>query len=409
MSVRTRVARLAVVASAATLAGTALMAGAGSAAAAEGTPATGTVAFDCKMPAFPTGDFDYPAQVSLAGFRASEGAPVELRATMSDMPGVSPVPLNNAVMKTTLSVTVGGQQVTLEGSGSSTAAAKAPVPVPDVSGKVTAAENELAVKVTAFNFVVSGIEGVCTASSDLSTLTVGDGAAPPTTPPPTVPPTTAPTQEPTTEPPATEPPGNPGKPAKGKVAFKCELNIGSKFDYNADLSVSGYRAKEGDPVSLVATMSDLPGIAPVPIDGSMDFSVDLSVGGKATTLKANSTVKVPPKADVAVPKLKGTADAAGDELEVKASGFAFDFPASNISATCVGSATLSKLGVSSEPPDDDGGDGGDDGNGGGTGGDALPKTGPTDGLPVIGLWAGALVLLGAAGIILLPRRSRATS
>jgi hypothetical protein len=370
--------------------------------AADGTPAAGTVPFKCIMPQFNNRAFDYDAEVSVKGYRAAEGGPVTLRATLSDMPGVSPVALNKASMTAKVTVTVDGQAVTLEGTGTSSAAANAPVPVPEVSGTVTSDKTELPVTVTAFSFLVMGVGGECTASKELPALTVGDGPAPPTTPPPTTPP---PTKAPTAAPTSAEPPpaGNPGKPAEGTVKFACTLTIGSKFDYNAKMSVSGYRAKEGDPVSLQATMSKLPGIAPVPIDGSMDYKLDLSVGGTATALKATSNVTAAPNTDVSVPVLKGSVEAEGDELEVKASGFSFDFPSAGIGAECTGSGTLSKLGVSSEPPKD--GDGGGGGGGGGdTAGDTLPKTGGTDALPVIGLVAATLVFLGAAGIVWFPKR-----
>ncbi|WP_153865246.1 hypothetical protein [Mumia zhuanghuii] len=371
--------------------------------AADGTPAAGTVPFKCIMPQFNNKAFDYDAEVSVAGYRAAEGDPVTLRATLSAMPGVSPVALNKASMTAEVTVTVDGQAVTLEGTGTSSAAANAPVPVPEVSGTVTSDKTELPVTVTAFSFLVMGVGGECTASKELPALTVSDGPAPTTPPPATSPPTKAPTKTPTAAPTTAPPAGNPGKPAEGTVKFACTLTIGSKFDYNAKMSVSGYRAKEGDPVSLQAKMSKLPGIAPVPIDGSMEFTVDLTIGGTATALKATSNVTAAPNTDVSVPDLKGSVEAEGDELEVKASGFSFDFPSAGIGAECTGSGTLSKLGVSSEPPKDGGaGDGG--GGGGATAGDTLPKTGGTDALPVIGLVAATLVFLGAAGIVWFPKR-----
>ncbi|QMW65085.1 LPXTG cell wall anchor domain-containing protein [Mumia sp. ZJ1417] len=376
------------------------------AAAAEGVPATGKTTFTCKLSTFP--EFQYVSDISVAGYRASVGGPVTLRATMSDLPGVSPAPLNNYQMDTTLTLDVDGKEVVLKGGAKVTAAARAPIPLPDLEGVTTSDKAELAVTVKAFkfDFPVLQMAGPCAGEQKLSTLTVGDGSAP-TTPPTTTPPATAP---PTTAPPTTAettpPAGNPGKPAEGTVKFACTLSLGSKFDYNAKMSVSGYRAAAGDPVTLQATMSKLPGIAPVPIDGSMDFTVDLSVGGTATTLKATSTVNAAPKAEVAVPTLKGSVKASGDELDVTAKAFMFNFPSAGIGAECTGNGALSKLGVSSEPPEDDGGGGGDDT----PSGDTLPKTGGTNSLPVIGLAASALILLGAAGIVWFPsRRSTPTS
>jgi len=372
--------------------------------AAEGTPATGKLTFSCKLATFPA--FDYPADISIAGYRAAGSDSVTLRATMSDLPGASPAPLNDYKLQTSLTLDVDGTEVVLKGESRVSAPASARIPLPDSEGATKSDKAELAVTVKSFRFEFPDLQmaAPCTGTQKLTALTVSDKAPPatPTTPPPTTPP---PTKAPTAAPTSAEPPpaGNPGKPAEGTVKFACTLTIGSKFDYNAKMSVSGYRAKEGDPVSLQATMSKLPGIAPVPIDGSMDYKVDLSVGGTATALKATSNVTAAPNTDVSVPVLKGSVEAEGDELEVKASGFSFDFPSAGIGAECTGSGTLSKLGVSSEPPKDGGGGGGG-GGGGDTAGDTLPKTGGTDALPVIGLVAATLVFLGAAGIVWFPKR-----
>ncbi|MBW9205556.1 hypothetical protein KV097_06310 [Mumia sp. zg.B17] len=407
MRARTRLDALARVAGAVALMGGSLALVSSPAAAAEGTPAAGTVAFSCTMPDFKK-DFDYAAKVSVAGYRAAEGGPVTLRATLSDLPGVAPVAINNASMSATLKLTIDGQAVTLKGTGPTTAAPNGPVPVTDVSGTVTSSKAELPVTATAFTFVVSGVGGQCTASTALSVLTVSDEPPPtPTTPTPTPKPTKAPTTAPAKAPTSAPPAGNPGKPAKGTVKFACVMSIGSKFDYNATISVSGYRKNAGDPVSLQATMSKLPGIAPVPIDGSMEYTLNLSVGGTATTLTATDTVNAAPKAVVPVPTLKGSVKASGDELDVKASGFSFDFPSASIGAKCTGSGTLSKMTVSSEPPADS--DGGGSGGGSSDPAATLPKTGGTGSLPVIGLVAASLVFLGAAGLVWLPsRRGTAT-
>ena len=97
-----------------------------------------------------------------------------------------------------------------------------------------------------------------------------------------------------------------GVPATGKTTFSCVLNpLGSEFDYPTTISVSGYRAKAGDPVTLQATMSDLPGIAPLPIDGMMNVTLGLEVDGAAVKLAGSGNVTAAPKEEVPVPTAVG--------------------------------------------------------------------------------------------------------
>lgn len=198
---------------------------------------------------------------------------------------------------------------------------------------------------------------------------------------------------------------DPGSPAKGKADFACTLDpLGTDFDYPATVEVSGYRAAEGDPVSLTADLSDLPGIAPLPIDGQMDVTLDLTVAGEKTTLEGGADTQAPAKTPVPVPPLTGEVDLDGDEAEVVVTGFTFDFPELSVGADCTADDSLGTMKVGSEPPDDSGGSGDSGGTSGGTSssGGTLPQTGEPTSLPVIALWAGALLLLGAAGLVLLP-------
>ena len=110
-----------------------------------------------------------------------------------------------------------------------------------------------------------------------------------------------------------------------------------------------------------------------------------------------------------VPDLTGEVDIDGDEAEVKVTAFTFNFAELSVGADCTTTASLGKMTMGSEPPATSGGDdsgGGDSGGGtsGGTSssGGTLPKTGEPSSLPVLALWAGALLLLGAAGLVLLP-------
>lgn len=211
---------------------------------------------------------------------------------------------------------------------------------------------------------------------------------------------------------ATTAASNPGSPAKGRATFACTLEpLGTDFAYPADMTVSGYRAAEGDPVSMTAEMSDMPGIAPLPIDGQMDVTLDLEVGGAKVTLKGGAKVQSAAKQPIPVPDLTGEMDLDADEAEVEVTGFTFNFAELSVGATCTAADSLGKMTVGSEPPaavDDDGDSGGGGGAGGGTSGGTsssggtLPQTGEPSSLPVLALWAGALILLGAAGLVLLP-------
>jgi hypothetical protein len=197
-----------------------------------------------------------------------------------------------------------------------------------------------------------------------------------------------------------------GQSAKGKTTFACVLNpLSSKFDYPATITVSGSRAKAGDPVALVASMTNLPGIAPLPIDGQMDVTLGLTVGGKAVTLKGGDKVSAGVKAPVPVPDLTGEVDSDEDSMAIGVKSFTFDFPDMDIDADCTapgGEAAVGTMKVGSEPVATSGG--GDDGDSGTstTGGGTLPGTGGPMSLPVIGLLAGALLLTGAGVLTLLP-------
>ncbi len=200
------------------------------------------------------------------------------------------------------------------------------------------------------------------------------------------------------------------------MAFACVLQpLNSPFDYDATVTVSGYREQEGGDVILSARMTDIPGISPVPIDGDMDVELDLTVGGTDTTLKGSSHVTQAPKEKVPVPRLSGTVAADGDELDVAVSAFTFEIVTTGLTVTAPCEADDVSIGtmvVGTEPPDET-----DDPEPttsptttttttttSGTG--SLPKTGGADAMPVVVLWAGALTLLGVAGLLVVPSAVR---
>ncbi len=126
-----------------------------------------------------------------------------------------------------------------------------------------------------------------------------------------------------------------GTPAAGKVVFDCVLQpFDTHFDYEPAASVSGARPSAGSPVGLLARFGDLPGIAPVPIDGRMDVTATLTVAGKAVTVKGSRDVKAAPESPVPVPDLTGSVAADEDELSVSVDSFAFNFPSYSIDASC---------------------------------------------------------------------------
>jgi len=354
------------------------------------------------------------AQITLSASHQVGSNQVTVNAQVSDMPGIAPVKMMGFPGTDKLVLGIDGTPLTLNGSGSITnSGASQPVPMPALSGTLTSSAATFAVTVTSVQLIVSGITTDCISPApdgNLGTLTNRETTAPPVTPTPTT--TTSATATPTasasasTSASASASPTSAsakGTPAKGTVTFACKLNIGSTFDWKPTVTVSGYRESEGDPVSLVATMTDLPGIAPVPIAGAMDFTLDVKVGSTKTTLKSTGQIDAKPNEAVPVTDLSGEVDEDGDELDVSVSGFTFDFPSGGVGAECTASkSALSAMKVGSEPVESDSGSASGSGSGSSSGSGSLPKTGGGDALPVIALWAIALSLLGAALLLIVP-------
>ncbi|MFC6343657.1 hypothetical protein ACFP8W_16845, partial [Nocardioides hankookensis] len=383
--------------------------------AAMGAPATAagdelvaTTTFNCTS-TFPA--YSWNGEITLSAVRPASSTTVTVTASLSQMSGVSPVAMTDLDFTNSLALTLGGTAVTLTGSGKVNAAASAPFDMPDLQGTFTSSADDVAAVVTGYDFevVLYSLAFHCTptAGAALGTLTLAEGTPPVITP--SVTPTT--TASATATPSASASPtasstATTGKAASGKVPFACTLSIGSEFDYDAKVSVSGYREDEGDPVSLVATMSDLPGIAPVPIIGDMDFTLDAKVGGSKTTLTSSGSINAQPNDDVPVTDLTGEVDESDDELPVSISAFSFDFPSGGVGATCTADAvSLGTMTVGSEPVDVDSPTADGSTSTSASGGD-LPKTGGGDSMPVVALWALALTLLGAAGLLCVPRARR---
>ena len=388
--------------------------------AAPGDELVGTTKFNCTVnmgtTVFPS--YSWDGTITLLAYRPAGSTTVTVTASLSQMSGVAPARINNADFTNELKLTLGGTAVSLTGAGKVNAPPSSAFDMPDLRGTLTSSDPELAAEVVGYEFAMPAydMKGVCdpTDGAALGDLKVVEGTAPTPTPTPTT--TVSATATPTPSASPTTPQGSKGKPASGKVTLTCMLMpFNSEFSYPGTISVSGYRESDGDPVSLTAKMADIPGISIVPIDGVMEVTLGVQVGGKKTTLKASTQAKAPAKSPVAVPPLKGEVDVDGDELEVKVNTFTFNFPADSVSADCTapgGAATLGKMTVGSEAVEDDDEDTppattapDTSTSSGGT----LPKTGGGDSLPVVALWALALTLLGAAGLLCVPQVARKRS
>jgi len=407
--------------------------------------ASGTVAFACSMPDFgASADFAYNATVKISGKRATENGPVTLSMSASDLPGVVPPFISMKDQDVSISFVgkANGTPVTLTATGLTDVnptkdnKTKDPVKLPaPIKGKADVTAADVTVSLSTFKFDVAGVGGTCTAaSSDLPAFTPEIGAVeetptvsptptkkPTATASPTAKPTKKPTKKPSSKP--TEKAADAGKPVSGQIAFDCVLSpFDSAFRYEGKATVSGVRAKEGDSkVTLAASLPQIPGIAPVPIEnGRMVATVKATVDGKPVSLSSETTVNAAAKAKVSVKRATGQVTTTAEKAKVDVQSFAFKFdPISGleISAECEiakgGSMGAMAIGVGELAADDDDSDG-SGGSGSGTGGTtagteaSLPRTGGGDAMPVITLWAMALGVLGAGLLVWIPVR-RATS
>ncbi len=88
--------------------------------------------------------------------------------------------------------------------------------------------------------------------------------------------------------------------------------------------LKGIRAKKGAaPIALTAKMSDMPGVAPVPLDYDVTDALALTVGGAKTTLKGKGHVTAAAKSPVPVPPLKGSVKNKKNSFAVVVTKFTF--------------------------------------------------------------------------------------
>lgn len=132
----------------------------------------------------------------------------------------------------------------------------------------------------------------------------------------------------------------------GTVLFKCEMpsfGPSADFDYEAEVTIKGLREAEGSsPVTLLAQLSDLPGVVPEFISmKGQPVSVDLgiSVGGTDATLAVKGETDVNPKQNgtkepVALPKdIQGTVASSDADVVVEVKSFVFDV--AGVGGNCV--------------------------------------------------------------------------
>ncbi|MBS4751420.1 hypothetical protein KG112_01200 [Nocardioides sp. zg-ZUI104] len=389
---------------------------------ASAAPTTKTVKFDvCNLGPGSTTNFTYDANVVASAVTDGTSAALTVEFT-NKMPSKAPIPMSDKEVVTTLDVTVDGKAVALVGSGKRSAAANEPILLPTPSGAITAPDADVDVVVAKLTVTIPdyGLNIYCTpasASAAIGSVAV-DGGVVPT---PTAPPTSSSTPTPTPTP--TKPESTPtkaqgakkGVPAKGKASFDCKLmTLGSPFKYNPTVTVSGARAKEGDSkVSISAKFSEIPGLAPVPIEnGTMKITAAAKIDGKNVSFSHSSTVNAPTYGTVAVPTLTSTVETDNDQVPVEITAFKFDFGEMSgltVYSDCKGGGKLSRMTVGvgekavNEVGDDVAGGGSAGGGTPAAGGSSLPGTGAGAPLAAIGLWAGALALFGAAVFLLVPR------
>jgi LPXTG-motif cell wall-anchored protein len=374
--------------------------------AATGNEVTANLTFSCTVVLGPT---TFPAYawnptVTVSMIRPKKSTLVTVTAHTTDMAPAAPVPLNYDVTNSMV-LNIDGAAVNLDGSGHvTTTAGAAPFPLPDTTGTFTSSAPDVAAVLTSFVFAfpTAGMTGTCTptGSASLGRVTISDGT--PAPPKITATTTTSASAMPraSASASASSSAGASGAPARGAVTYACVLHpLGTAFAYNPTITVAGYRSSPSAAVSLSATMTNLPGIAPVEINGTMNVTLGLTVGGVKTTLAGTSNAKAAPKQTVAVPTLTGTVSASGDELKVLVRTFTFNFPTMSIDASCTAkSVSIGSLTVGTESSSNSSGSGTSTDSG------TLPATG-TSNVGQVLAWGLGLIAIGVSGLVLLRRRT----
>lgn len=146
--------------------------------------------------------------------------------------------------------------------------------------------------------------------------------------------------------------------ASSDMVFDCLLSpFESAFRYETSVKMTSPNATDTS-VELAATLTEIPGIAPVEIvDGRMHVELKGTVSDSPFTLTGDSVVNAAPKGKVAVPEMKGEVALTGEVSELVVESFSFKFNEMmglNISASCQASrggdlGTLSASGDAEAP------------------------------------------------------------
>ncbi|WP_300678077.1 LPXTG cell wall anchor domain-containing protein [Nocardioides sp.] len=381
------------------------------ASAAPAGAAVGTVTFSCRIGSFPA--YTWTPTVTVSAVRPANSTMTSLTGHVTDMAGKAPVKLNYDASDS-LTLDLDGTTATPTGSGHvKTTEIYQDFALPDVSGTVSSAAATVTVTAKSFSFLVDPtgmkMSGVCTptGAGTVGTMKIVTGVAPTPTVQPTTTSSATATPSASATATATASADASGTPAQGKVTFACLLNqTSSKFTYPVTIAVSGYRPSGSSTLSLSATMSDIPGIAPVVVDGTMDVTLGVTVGGAKASLTGSTHAKASPYQVVPVPTLTGSVTTSGDDLTVVARSFRFSFPDMSIDADCTAATRLTKVmkvgtKASTTTTSSTSTSGSSSTSGSGTS-STLPKTGASNlGLMLTG--GLGLVVMGAAGLILVRR------
>jgi hypothetical protein len=325
------------------------------------------------------------------------------------------VTVPNVAFSSSATLQVNSVDVAMTGALTQNVTKAAPVPQPSLTGTATEAAT--------YDFGLSAYKlEVPAFGASLTTVCTPVGTAPPVTPTPTPTatptptPTATPTKTATPKPTKTSSPQTKGSPASGKTTFSCVLEtLGSPFDFTPSISVQGARAKEGDStVKLSATMTEIPGLAPVPIDnGTMKVVLSGKMDGKAVEFKGQSSVNAASYGTVPVPTLTAQMSTSAESAKVEITKFFFDFGEMSglkVYANCnpssgasLGEARFGVGALASTGGGSSGSGSGSSSGGSSTGGASLPHTGGSP-MVMFALWSSALLLMGAAMYLFVPRR-----
>lgn len=112
--------------------------------------------------------------------------------------------------------------------------------------------------------------------------------------------------------------------ASGEPTFDCILQpFKSAFPYSGPLTLTATESEGA--VKLAAELSDIPGLAPVDIEGGkMRMSLEGTIGSTPFELTGKSTVDAAMHADVAVPTLTGEVPVAAGNVVLTKFTFEFD-------------------------------------------------------------------------------------